>query len=320
MPDFSEPFAALLRPTPMTRPATVFKRTANLLLEHFSGHLAVGDALPSEEQMTKLGEGSRTAVRRALAYFLEQGVLADLKDRRLRRKPVRKDYFDIAELQTGADRIRQVLMERIYQSDLPPGAEFSESELARAAGASTISVREFLIEFAHCGLIEKKPRGGWRLCAFDRSFAMELADARQMFELAAIERFGKLPPGDQAYARLDELIARHEHLGSGMPARHKDFPALDRDFHTFLIGLLHNRFARQLYDIVSLVFHYHYQWDKGEERVRNQYAVHEHLDILRALARRDIAGADEAMRIHLNSSRSTLLQGIRTREMKARTG
>jgi DNA-binding GntR family transcriptional regulator len=105
-----------------------------------------------------------------------------------------------------------------------------------------------------------------------------------------------------------------------MPARHKDFPALDRDFHTFLIGLLNNRFAQGLYDVVSLVFHYHYQWDKDEELARNQYAAHEHLDILHALARRDIAGAREAMRIHLNSSRSTLLHGIRTREKKAHPG
>lgn len=301
----------------MTRPATVFKRTANLLLKHIAGHLAVGDPLPTEHQMAELGEGSRTAVRSAISYFHEQGLINDLKDRRLLRKPARKDYFDTAELQTGADRIRQVLMDRIYQSDLPPGAEFSEAELARAAGTSTISVREFLIEFSRHGLIEKKPQGGWRLCAFDRSFAMELADVRQMFELAAIEQFGKLAPGDPALARLAELIARHEQLGSVMPARHKDFPELDRDFHTFLIGLLHNRFAQGLYDVVSLVFHYHYQWDKGEEMTRNQYAVHEHLDILRALARRDIAGASEAMRIHLSSSRSTLLQSIRAREMKA---
>lgn len=301
----------------MSKPATVFKRTANLLLQHIADNLAVGDVLPTEVQMAELGEGSRTAVRSVIVYFHEQGLINDLKERRLRRKPARKDYFDIAELQTGADRVRAVLMERIYQSDLPPGAEFSEAELARAAGTSTISVREFLIEFSRYGLIEKKPQRGWRLCAFDRSFAMELADVRQMFELAAIEQFGKLPATDPANARLQELIARHEQLGPLMQSRHKDFPDLDRDFHTFLIGLLHNRFAKGLFDIVSLVFHYHYQWDKGEEMARNQYAVHEHLDILRALARRDIAGALEAMRIHLNSSRSTLLQGIRAREMKA---
>jgi len=54
--------------------------------------------------------------------------------------------------------------------------------------------------------------------------------------------------------------------------------------------------------------------------VRNQHAVHEHLSILRALARRDVASAAQAMRIHLESSRSTLLAGISTREKKASTG
>ncbi|WP_395407473.1 GntR family transcriptional regulator [Pseudoduganella sp. UC29_106] len=301
----------------MARPPTIFKRSANLLLQYIASHVAVGEPLPTEQHMAELGEGSRTAIRSVLAHFHESGLISDLKERRLLRKPLRKDYFDLAELQTGADRIRQVLMERIYQSDLPPGAEFSESELARAAGTSTISVREFLIGFSSSGLIEKKPRGGWRLCAFDRSFAMELADVRQMFEFAAIDNFANLPQGDPAFAELQRLIVRHEQLGSIMPTHHKDFPALDRDFHTFLIGLMNNRFAQGFYDLVSLVFHYHYQWDKDSESARNEYAVHEHLDILRALARRDVAGAREAMRIHLNSSRSTLLQAIRAREMKA---
>jgi DNA-binding GntR family transcriptional regulator len=301
----------------MARPPTVFRRSANLLLDHIASAVAIGEALPTEQQMAALGEGSRTAIRSALAYFHERRLIGDLKERRLLRKPAPDDYFDVAELQSGAERVRQVLMERIYHSDLPPGAEFSEVELARAAGVSTISVREFLIDFSRYGLIERKPHGGWRLCAFDRSFAMEVADVRQMFELAAIERFAMLAAGDPAFAALEQLITRHEQLGSVMPARHKDFPALDRDFHTFLIGLLNNRFAQGFFDIVSLVFHYHYQWDKGEEMARNQYAVHEHLDILRALARRDIAAALEGMRIHLNSSRSTLLQSIRTRERAA---
>ena len=310
------------RPLPdfMARPPTIFKRSANLLLQHIASHVAVGDPLPTEQSMAELGEGSRTAIRSVLAHFHERGLISDLKDRRLLRKPVRDDYFELDELRTGADRIREVLMERIYHSDMPPGAEFSETELARAAGTSTISVREFLIGFSHSGLIEKKPRGGWRLCAFDRSFAMELADIRQMFEFSAIDRFASLAPTDPAFMELQQLIARHERLGSVMPTHHKDFPSLDRDFHAFLIGRLGNRFAEDFYDLVSLVFHYHYQWDKSEEMVRNEYAVHEHLDILRALARRDVASAREAMRIHLNSARSTLLQSIRVREMKAHPG
>ena len=296
----------------MSRPPTVFKRSANQLLDHIAAHVAIGELLPTELQMAALVDGSRTAIRSALAYFDTQGLISDLKERRLLRKPRRKDYFDMADLQSGADRLRPVLMERIYHSDLPPGAEFAEAELARAAGVSTISVREFLIEFSRYGLIAKKPHGGWRLCAFDRAFAMEVADVRQLFELAAIDHFGTLAPADPAFAALDELIARHEQLKSA-----KDFPALDREFHTFLIGLLGNRFAQGFYDIVSLVFHYHYQWDKGAESARNQYAAHEHLDILRALARRDFGAAREAMRVHLDSSRSTLLHAIQTKKIRA---
>ena len=296
----------------MTRPPTVFKRSANALLEHIASHIGVGEALPTEQHMSTLGEGSRTAIRSALAYFHSRGLI-DLRERIVLRQPVRGDYFDVAELQTGADRIQQVLLERIYQSDMPPGTAFSEAELARMAGTSTISVREFLIGFSRSGLIEKKPRGGWRLCGFDRGFALEVADVRQMYEFAAVERFAKLAPNDPAFATLDELIVRHEQLGSVMPARHKDFPALDRDFHIFLIGLLNNRFAYDFYDIVSLVFHYHYQWDKEQEMVRNQYAVQEHLAILHALAKRDLAGALAAMGTHLNSARKTLLESISQR-------
>jgi DNA-binding GntR family transcriptional regulator len=261
-----------------------------------------------------LCQSSRTAIRSALAYLQTQGLISGLQERRLLRKPLAADYFDEAELQTGADRIQQVLMERIYQSDLPPGTEFSEAELARAAEASTISVREFLIGFSRFGLIEKKPRGGWRLCAFDATFGTEVANMRQMFEFAAVEHFNTLPPGDPAFAELDRLIARHERIEKGMPKSHKDFPALDRDFHTYLIGLLKNRFAEDFYNIVSLVFHYHYQWDKGREAERIEYALQEHLALLRALAKRDPVAAMAAMRTHLASARSTMMQSIRTRE------
>lgn len=298
----------------MPKPATVFKRCTNFLLQHLAEHVAVGEPLPTEQHLTTICQGSRTAIRSAIAYLATRGLIASLADRLLLRKPIPGDYFDVAELQSGADRIQQVLMERVYQRDMPPGAEFSEAELAREAGASTVSVREFLIGFARFGLIEKKPRGGWRLCAFDLSFATELADMRRMFELAAVAKFGELPPTDPAYKELARLIAQHEKLEAKIESRHSAFPALDREFHTFLIGLLNNRFAQGFYDIVSFVFHYHYQWDKRSEKGRNQYALQEHLLILRALAAHDVPQALTYMQEHLASSRRTMLEAISLRE------
>lgn len=297
----------------MAKPPTIFKRSTNALLKYLDASVAIGEALPSESRMTELTQGSRTAVRSTLAYLHSRGLIPDMQDRRLLRKPQQDDYFDEAELQSGADRIREVLMERIYRNDLPPGADFSEAELARASGASTISVREFLIGFSRFGLIEKKPKGGWRLCAFDRSFATELEQVRRMFELAAVEQLVSLQPGHPAFARLDELTAEHERIQAGLPDNFAEFPPLDRELHSFLIGLLNNRFAQSLNDLVSLVFHYHYQWDKGEELPRIQDAVQEHLTLLRALSRRDRDAALAAMNKHLDSARRTMSDAVRQR-------
>ncbi len=302
----------------MPKPATVFKRCTNLLLHYLAENVALDQALPTEQHLTTVCQGSRTAVRSAIAYLATRRLIASLAERRLLRKPVPGDYFDVAELQSGADRIQQVLMERVYQRDMPPGAEFSETELAREAGASTVSVREFLIGFSRFGLIEKKPRGGWRLCAFDLSFATELADMRRMFELAAVEKFASLPPADPAYKQLARLIVAHEKMEAKIDTRHSAFPALDREFHTFLIGLLENRFAQGFYDIVSFVFHYHYQWDKRSEMGRNKYALQEHLAILRALAAHDGPRAVACMQEHLASSRRTMLAAIGERGNAAR--
>ena len=299
----------------MAKPPTIFKRSTNALLKYLETALAPGEVLPSEQRMAEIAQVSRTAVRSALTHLVEQALVSDLKERRLLRRPQPQDYFDDTELKSGGERIQEVLMERIYRNDLLPGADFSEAELARAAGASTISVREFLIGFSRFGLIEKKPQGGWRLCAFDRNFATELEEVRRMFELAAVERFVSLPAGSPAFARLAGLIAQHEALADAGPDGLSTFPALDRELHSLLIGQLNNRFAQSLNDLVSLVFHYHYQWDKGEESARNQYAVQEHLVLLRALARRDRGAAIHAMNSHLDSARRTMLDAVLKRAL-----
>jgi DNA-binding GntR family transcriptional regulator len=301
----------------MSKLPTTTRRSTNFLLQYIADHVAIGDPLPTEVRMTELGQGSRTAVRSALLYFAERGLIGGMKDRYLRRKPMPDDFFDVSELHSATENLQQVLMERIYQRDLPPGAEFTEADLSRVSGVSTIAVREFLIAFSRYGLIEKQPRGGWRLCAFDPSYAEELAEAREMFELKAIEKIARLAADDPAFARLDDLLARHKAIVSAPASSEVDFPALDREFHTFLIGLLKNRFAENLNDIVSMVFHYHYQWDKRDEIPRNQYALQEHLSILRALTAGDMPSALAAMRTHLHSARRTMLHSISSRENKA---
>ncbi|SFU90568.1 GntR family transcriptional regulator [Pseudoduganella namucuonensis] len=297
----------------MSRTPIVFKKTSNLLLEFIGDELTVGEALPSEQRLATICQASRTVVRNAIGHLQTLRVIDGATGRRVIRPPADEDYFHVEELRSGSERVQQVLMDRVLQRDLQPGAEFSEAELAREADTSTASVREFLTGFARCGLIQKKPRGGWRLRGFDRSFASELADMRQRFEFEAVERFCALQPDDPAHTELAKLIARHEQLKPRMISCYSEFPALDRQFHTFLVGLLGNRFAQGFYDIISFVFHYHYQWEKSGERERTVYALEEHLAVLYALSERDQVKAVRALRKHLDTARETLGAAIGAR-------
>ena len=45
-----------------------------------------------------------------------------------------------------------------------------------------------------------------------------------------------------------------------------------------------NRFINDFSDIITFIFHYHYQWNKADEKERNKAAIMEHLTYIEALA------------------------------------
>ena len=69
-----------------------------------------------------------------------------------------------------------------------------------------------------------------------------------------------------------------------------------------------NRFIDSFYDIITMIFHYHYQWSKHDERQRNEIALREHLSYIEALQSRVASVVRVACRAHLTSARDTLLR------------
>ncbi len=293
----------------MAKPNTLLKRTSNALLDH----IATLDAglLGSDSALARQFDVSRTTVRAALERLIGLGVLRRADDGvTIARTPRAGDYFDDAETSGPQDQIELIFMQRVLLGDWRPGHVFSEAELARDSNASTVSVREFLIGFSRFGLIAKQPRGGWVLQEFHNGFATEVADMRELIELAAM---GRVPGGhDPAFAATaDLMIARHRAIEAALTERYAEFPTLDRDFHLWLISHLQNRFARDFFDIVSFLFHYHYQWDKQQETERSRIAIAEHLAILTALRAGKRETATKAMATHLATSRRSLQAGLR---------
>jgi DNA-binding GntR family transcriptional regulator len=302
--------ATELQPAPrMVKPAFILKRTHNALLDMLAGWDTVR-ALPSENELARRFDVSRTTVGSALRGLEAAGLLARRTEGLFAgRHPAAGDYFTDGQTVGPREIVERTFMQQILQGRWQPGEELSESDLARASGCSIASVREFLIGFQHFHLVEKRARGGWRMLGFHAGFAEEVADMRWLIETAAMQRLTAQP--DPAWRdKACDLLERHRLLQADMQRRHREFPMLDREFHLWIAGHLRNRFAEDFFDVVSLVFHYHYQWNRIDERERNHVAVDEHIGVLSALVAGERALARQRLCDHLTTSRESLIRSL----------
>lgn len=291
----------------MSKQNTVFKDGYNRCLRLLDSI----DTLPSESELGTTLNISRTTVRAITQNLKEVGLVESGKGSKIvLRKPKKSDYFPDSETDSLSEIIERNFMKRILMGGAQPGMQINELELARDVGVGTSAVREFLIRFSRFGLIEKRKNSHWILKGFTRSFAMELFEIREIFELRSATAFASLPDDHPARERLDELEDEHRALLRDIGKYPEKFSELDERFHRIIHTASHNRFVIDFYDIIAIVFHYHYQWNKQNAQQRNARALEEHLVYIDALRSRDIAKIEQACRAHLRSARETLLQSI----------
>ena len=289
---------------------TLFKRAFNSAVDLLQV-LGDGAPLPSESALSiELGV-SRTTVRKVISVLFDRrAVSGSGSERRIRltRNALRK--FPEAETVPTADQVEGRFMEWMLLDDTPAGTLINELDLARRFGVATTSIREFLNRFQRFGLIERRANGGWVLNGFTLDFALELFEIREMFEVRSALHFGSLPEDAPVWRQMEALRLEHVALLKQIDRRYHDFSDLDSRFHRLVNSAAPNRFIDSFYDIISLVFHYHYQWNKHDERQRNEVAIREHLAYIDALQRRRPAQIERACRTHLASAKQTMIRSI----------
>lgn len=292
------------------KPDTVFKQAYNSALDLISGYEA-GAALPSENQLSTKLSVSRTTTRKVLSHLSDSGFIkSDGKLRRAGRRPEAQAYFPRTETVSTSDQVETQFMEWMLRGDAKPGTLINELDLARQFGVATTGIREFLNQFRRFGVIEKRPNAGWLFKGFTTDFATELFEIRELFELRSVRLWADLPEDHPAWQNLKAIRAEHVALLGQIDARFHDFSDLDNRFHRLVNSAVPNRFIEDFYDIVTLIFHYHYQWNKRDERLRNEVAIQEHLAYIDALLTRNRRAIEAACRAHLASARLTLMQAM----------
>ncbi len=289
---------------------TVFKKACNEVLDLLSRH-PLGTRIDPETRLADSVGVSRTTIRKTLRELTDRRILKR-KDAKLllARKPDERDYFPMADTIAASDRVEDKLMEWISRDGRRPGEYVNGLELARQFGVSTSSVRECLRRFEQFGLVEKRPNSGWIFRGFTKEFALELFEVRELFEILCVKAFAAQPPDAPAWRQLRAIETEHRRLLRNISTRYREFSVLDERFHRLVYSASRNRFMEGFYDLISLIFHYHYLWKKSTERKRNAVAAREHLDYIAALFTRDPVKAEDACRRHMMSARSSLLASI----------
>jgi DNA-binding GntR family transcriptional regulator len=286
----------------------VFKLAFNNALDLVS-EMADGAPLPPETALSAALGISRTTVRKIITTLTDQGVVAGAGRERMIRAPSGSARrFPEAETVSTSAQVEKRFMEWMLRDDASPGMSINELELARQFGVGTTGIREFLNRFQSFGLIEKRPNAGWLFKGFTINFALELFEIREMFELRSAVAFASLPKNSPYWREIKELREEHLKVLQDIDHLYHDFSDLDSRFHRLINSAAPNRFVDSFYDLITLIFHYHYQWNKRDERQRNEVAIEEHLSYIDALLSRNVAAVKRACQAHLSSAKKTLLR------------
>lgn len=289
---------------------TVFKRAYNRGLARLT-HYALGADIGSEPSWSEALSVSRTTVRAIFSAFAAGKLIAyDGRRKALLRHAVAADFYPEVETEHVGAIVEKQFMQWILHGDCKPGQQINALELSRQFGVSPSAVRDYLNRFPRYGLLERRPSGSWVFKGFTEDFAAELCEVRAMFELRSALRFISLADEEPAWAELARIRNDHLALLEDAETRFTDFSALDERFHRCINDASRNRFIVGFYDVISMIFHYHYQWNKRDERQRNIVAMHEHLAYIDALQRRDASAVAQSCNAHMATARLTLMASI----------
>ncbi|WP_166373176.1 GntR family transcriptional regulator [Psychromonas sp. SA13A] len=298
----------------MARNKNLRESTTNQLLDAINlGHIY--SPLPSQSSLSELFGVSRTTIRHVIKDLCLKGILKDAGGEcQILRQP---DETDIFQQPASTGELQTLKFEVFFNSSIKnrniiPGDEFSELDLSKQSNCSTRVVREFLIKFSRFNLIENISRGRWRMVRFEYSYAASLIELREMLECHGLSMFMNLPKDDPRWKEAQMLLKLHRDLREEVVNEYQAFSDLDRNFHRLILSAANNPFMDQFYEVMSVIFHYHYQWDNSDLRKRNMVAIEEHMIILSKILIGDDIGAIGALRLHLQSARRTMEHSLIT--------
>ena len=194
-------------------------------------------------------------------------------------------YQDVAEL----------LRQRIFNRELPPGSWIDELRLAEEYGISRTPLREALKVLATEGLVTMKLRRGAYVTEVSER---DLTDVYHLLSLLESDAAGVVAT-QATDAQMKELQTLHRELEKSVGNREKFFQVNER-FHMRLLAIADNRWRDQMVADLRKVMKLN-RHNSLLKSGRIDESLAEHQAIMQALLARDAAATAQAMQTHFSN-------------------
>lgn len=209
----------------------------------------------------------------------------------------------------AADSICAALRRAILEHDFLPGQRLDIQLLANKFDVSPTPVKNALHMLASAGLVEIKPRSGTFVASLAATDIAETFDIRRALECLASESAVR-NVDDAAIAHFSSLMNKMQRTTSV-----EEHTTYNTEFHRMLITLSGNRKLLEVYEQLNAhlrIAHVHSTQRSWLSRVENEHA--EHMEILEAIKKRDLAELTQALTRHINRAKEVLAGSLREAE------
>ncbi|GAB3577984.1 GntR family transcriptional regulator [Amycolatopsis endophytica] len=195
-----------------------------------------------------------------------------------------------------ADQLYRILCDRIVTGAFAPGARLDPGAIAAEFGVSRTPVRDALARLEHDQLIETRPRSGTFVARPGVRDVHEVCQLRKGIEWVATGLAASLMPADRIADLRAEAV---EALRAVEKGDFEPFFASDFRIHREIVAATGNdRLVRARGSVEPFVAWLRILGATGPHRARG--STERHLQILDAMAARDVAAAQEAAAVHLD--------------------
>ena len=203
-------------------------------------------------------------------------------------------------------RLYREIFTKIVNGEFLPGKHLVEEELARLYEVSRTPVREVLIALQRNGIVERVRNCGARVAVFTADDVEEIYDIRKALECLAV-------PNAVRILKLNELVElehRLELLNKRSGAKTNAQQAeIDLRLHWLItINSGNRRLIAYLNDVSPLIHSLRLMAYQNDQRARQ--SGEEHLAIVHALLRRDVALAQRLLAEHIETGKRESLEDL----------